>query len=96
MDELQRRNQRKWASKRRACDTIVLRWGDPEAVVGRDKEKVYRPLDDVQVVADLDSPLLLGYAVFAQQNDTGVLETRLAQVRHQRGHRLAVLLVDTA
>jgi transposase len=96
MEELHGHNQRKWPSKRRASDTIVLSLGDPEAVVARDKEKVYRPLYNVQIVDDLDSPLILGYGVFAQQNDTGLLATLLAQVRRQLGHGLAVLLVDTA
>jgi transposase len=95
-EELQGLNQKKWASKRRACEAIVLSLGDPEAVVGRDKEKVYRPLYNVQIVDDLDSPLILGYEVFAQQNDTGVLGTLLVQVQQQLGHRLLVLLADTA
>ncbi len=96
MEELQGHNQRKWPSKRRATDTIVLSLGDAEAVVGRDKEKVYRPLYNVQIVDDLDSPLILGYGVLAQQNDTGVLGTLLAQVRRQVGHGLEVMLADTA
>jgi transposase len=96
MQELQGLNQKKWASKRRAADAIVLSLGDPEAVVARDKEKVYRPLYNVQVVDDLDSPLIVGYAVFAQQHDTGVLGQLLAHVRRQLGHGLEVLLVDTA
>src|SRR5262249_1369165 len=85
----------KWQSKRRASDAIVLSLGDPEAVVARDKEKVYRPLYNVQIVADLDSPFLLGYGTFAQQNDTGVLRTLLEQVRQQLGHGLQLLVVDT-
>jgi transposase len=96
MKELQSRNEKKWTSKRRATDAIVLSLGDVEAVVGRDKEKVYRPLYNVQVVDDLDSPLILGYAVFAQQNDAGVLGSMLAQVQQQVGHGLKVMLTDAA
>jgi transposase len=94
--ELRGQNQQKWPSKRKAAAAIVVSLSDPEAVVGRDKEKVYRPLYNVQVVADLDSPLVLGYEVFAQQNDAGVLGRLLAQVRQQLGHGLQVLLADTA
>jgi transposase len=94
--ELQGQNQQKWPSKRKAAEAIVVSLSDPEAVVGRDKEKVYRPLYNVQVVADLDSPLVLGYEVFAQQNDAGVLGGLLAQVRQQLGHGLKELLADTA
>jgi hypothetical protein len=94
--ELHCQNQQKWASKRKAAAAIVVSLSDPEAVVGRDKEKVYRPLYNVQVVADLDSPLVLAYEVFAQQNDAGVLGELLARVRQQVGHGLAVMLADTA
>jgi hypothetical protein len=78
LHELQGNNQQKWPSKQKKADAIVVSLSDPEAVVGRDKEKVFRPLYNVQVLADLDSPLILGYAVFAQQNDAGVLGAMLA------------------
>jgi len=94
--ELRGQNQQKWPSKRKAAEAIVVSLSDPESVVGRDKEKVYRPLYNVQVVADLDSPLVLGYEVFAQQNDAGVLGGLLAQVRQQLGHGLKEMLADTA
>ena len=94
LQELQGAEQRKWASKRKADEAVVVSPADPEAVVGRDKEKVYRPLYNVQVLDDLDSPLVLGYAVVAQQNDTGVVGTLLAQARRQLGHGLRVLLAD--
>jgi len=96
MEELQGRNKKKWASKRKAAEAIVVSLSDPEAVVARDKEKVYRPLYNVQIVDDLDSPLILAYEVFAQQNDTGVVATMLAQVHRNVGHRLQVLLTDGA
>jgi hypothetical protein len=96
LHELHGRNQQKWASKRKAADAIVVSPSDPEAVVGRDKEKVFRPLYNVQVVDDLDSPLILGYAVLAQQNDSGVLGALLERVRQQVGHGLQEVLVDAA
>jgi hypothetical protein len=94
MEELQVRNRQKWASKRKAAGAIVVNPSEPEAVVARDKEKVYRPLYNVQFVDDLDSPFILGYGVFAQQNDTGLLPELLAQVRQQVGHGLRTLLTD--
>jgi transposase len=96
LTELQGKNQQKWASKRKAADAIVVSLSDPEAIVGRDKEKVYRPLYNVQVVADLDSPLVLSYEVFAQQNDAGVLGNLLGQVRQQVGHDLKAVLADAS
>jgi len=94
MEELHDRNNKKWKSKRKAAADIVLSPSDPEAVVARDKEKVYRPLYNVQFVDDLDSPLILGYGVFAQQNDGGVLATMLPRVQQDVGGRLRVLLTD--
>jgi transposase/type II secretory pathway pseudopilin PulG len=96
LQELHGNNQHKWPSKQKQADAIVVSLSDPQAVVGRDKEKVFRPLYNVQVLADLDSPLILGYAVFAQQNDAGVLGTMLVQARQQLGHGLDVVLVDGA
>lgn len=96
MDQLQAYNRGKRASKRRAAERVVVSLSDPEAAVGRDKEKVYRPLYNVQVVDDLDSPFVLGYEVFAQQNDAGVLGVMLERVRRALGHALVVLLADGA
>jgi transposase len=96
LQELQRLNQKKWLSKQKKLAAIVVSLSDPEAVVGRDKEKVFRPLYNVQVLADLDSPLILGYRVYAQQNDAGVLGAMLNQTRQQLGHSLKLVLVDGA
>jgi hypothetical protein len=94
--ELQARNQAKRSCKRKAADKVVVSLADPESVVGRDKEKIYRPLYNIQVVDDLDSPLVLGYEVFAQQNDAGTLGPMLDRLRQGLGHAVEVLLGDTA
>jgi transposase len=96
MGQLQERNRRKRASKRKAAHKLVVSLSDPEAALGRDKEDVYRPLYNVQFVDDLDSPFVLAYEVFAQPNDAGLVGTLLTQARDWLGHPLAVLLVDTA
>ena len=96
LDELQTRNRAKRASKRKAPDKIVVSLSDPEAALGRDKEDVYRPLYNVQIVDDLDSPFVLAYEVFAQPNDAGLLGTMLPRVHAALGHDLEVLLADTA
>jgi transposase len=96
MDALQGRNRNKRASKRKAGAKVVLSVSDPEAVVGRDKEKVFRPLDNVQVLDDLDSPLVLAYEVFAQQNDAGLLPAMLPRAGQLLGHALEALLADTS
>jgi hypothetical protein len=96
LQELHASNQRKWPSKRKKASAIVVSVSDPASVVGRDKEKVFRPLYNVQIFDDLDSPLILGYGVFAQQNDSGVLGQMLERVKQQVGHALGVALADAS
>ena len=96
LDELQRRNAGKRASKRQKRGRVVVSLSDPEAAVGRDKEGVYRPLYNVQLVDDLDSPLVLGYAVFAQPNDAGLLGPMARRLQEVFGCPIAVLLADSA
>jgi transposase len=96
MEALQQRNAAKRASKRAARQRVVVSVSDPEAAVGRDKEGVYRPLYNVQVVDDLDSPLVLGYEVFAQPNDAGTLEPMTRRLKEVFGCPVGVLLADSA
>jgi transposase len=96
LDELQRRNGRKRAGKRRPAERVVVSLSDPEATTGRDKEGVFRPLYNVQVVDDLDSPFVLGYDVLAQPNDAGALGPMLQRLRQALGRQVAVLLADSA
>ena len=42
---------------RKPSEKILVSWADPESVFGLDKFKVYRPLYNVQLMRDLDSPL---------------------------------------
>jgi transposase len=88
------RNRAKMPAKQTAPTRLVISTADPEAALGLDKDKVFRPLYNVQLVDDLDSPLILGYEVFAQPNDAGLLGTLLQRVRTLLGHSLDVLLTD--
>jgi transposase len=96
LEALQARNRAKRSCKRKAPGRVVVSLSDPEAVAGRDKEGTYRPLYNVQVVDDLDSPFVLGYEVFAQQNDAGTLGPMLRRLRAGLGHAIATLLTDSA
>jgi transposase len=88
------RNQRKRPSKQTKRQHLVVSATDPEAAVGLDKEKVYRPLYNVQVIDDLDSPFILAYDVFAQPNDAGLLGPLLHRAQVLLGQRLEVVLAD--
>lgn len=57
--KIARRKHRR-ASQRKAAEQAVICVTEPEAAIGKDKSKVYRPLYDVQRMRDLDSPFLLG------------------------------------
>jgi len=96
MQALQQRNGGKRASKRKKPDQVRVSLSDPEAALGRDKEKVYRPLYNVQLLDDLDSPLVLAYDVLAQPNDAGVLGAMLQRQAGLVGKRIEALLADTA
>jgi hypothetical protein len=64
--------------------------------VGQDKEGVYRPLYNVQVADDLDSPFVLGYQAFAQPNDAGLPGPMAARLRELLGRPVEELLADSA
>jgi transposase len=94
MEQLQSRNAQKRASKRKAREKVLVSTADPEAALGLDKDKVYRPLYNLQVAQDLDSPLVLGYEVLAQANDAGALGPLLARVQELVGVQVAIALGD--
>ena len=82
-------------SKRKPREKVMVSWSDPEAALGLDKHSIYRPLYNVQVIQDLDSPLVLAYDVFAQQNDMGTLTPMLERVTDLVGHKPKQLLADS-
>jgi transposase len=88
------RNAQRPRDHRQDPDKIVISPSDPEASLGRDKEKVFRPLYTVQIVQDVESPLVLGYEVFAQASDSGTLIPMRQRVRDLTGVWLARILAD--
>jgi len=94
LQKRQARNQGKRPDKRTDPAKMVISPTDPEAAVGRDKRGVFRPLYNSQLVADLDSDLILGYEAFAQQNDNGLLPVMLQRSEQLLGHKLELSLVD--
>jgi transposase len=83
------------APPRRSAARAVVSLTDPEAALGLDKLQVYRPLYNVQLLHDLDSPLVLGYGVFARQNDLGLLPPLLEQSRRLLGQLPREVAADT-
>lgn len=74
-------NAQRPKSKRAAIDKVKIAPTDPEATLGRDKEKVYCPLYNVQYVVEFPSRVILTYGVYSQANDCGTLIPMLDQLR---------------
>jgi hypothetical protein len=86
---LQRRlaqNAQRQKSKRLAEKHVVVGPSDPDAVPGRDKEKVFCALYNVQYVVDHQSLLILAYDVFSQATDAGTLAPLLDRMKQVLGH----------
>jgi transposase len=101
--ELQRRlgRHRKTRSKRKKArrrpdDRVLICPSEPEAVLGRDKTKVFRPLYNVQLGRDLESPLILAYDVVPQANDAGCFGPLLDRAEQLSGVGLKEVVADSA
>lgn len=88
-------NRQRRSCKRKPAEKVLVSATDPEAVLARDKFNVFRPLYSVQLLRDLDSPLVLAYDVLTQNNDNGVVEPMVEQMTDQVGHKPEELLVDS-
>ena len=93
LSELHAKNEERRSDKRKPEEKIVISPTDPESVFGLDKEKVYRPLYNVQTVSDLATDFVLSYEVFAQQSDSGTLQPVMNEI-HKSGIRIEDLLAD--
>lgn len=89
-------NAKKPSDKRKDCNKILVSLSDPEAPLGRDKRKVYRPLYTVQHVVEPNSLLILGYQCEAAVCDTGTLSPMIDRVQEVVGNRLQCMMADAA
>ena len=94
LQELHAINDRQQQNRRRKREKIVVSPSDPEAALGRDKQHVFRPLYNVQLVCDVDSPLVLAYEVFAQATDAGTFAPMLQRTAEITGSPPRIILVD--
>ncbi len=93
LSELHAENENRRSDKRKPVDKIVVSLTDPESVFGLDKEKVYRPLYNVQTVCDLATDFVLSYEVFAQHSDSGTLQPLMNKI-HESDIQVEDLLAD--
>ncbi len=91
--DLHAENAKRRSDKRKPEEKIVVSLTDPESVFGLDKEKVYRPLYNVQTVSDLSTDFVLTYEVFAQHSDSGTLQPLMNEIS-ESGIQVDDLLAD--
>lgn len=89
-----RREAHKSKSKRRGADQVRIAPSEPEAALGRDKLKTFRPLYNVHLASDLDTPLILDYQVHATTSDAGLFIPTVRAMRRALGHEPRRALVD--
>ena len=95
LDERVVENRKRIPSQRQEEKNIRISVVDPEAALGKDKHKVFRPLYNVQYVRDLDSPYILAYDVFPRSSDAGTLVPMMERARLMTGRLLEKALVDS-
>lgn len=96
-DTLQSRleaNARRIPSQRQPENHVVISPSDPEAALGPDKFKTFRPLYNALTVIDMNSPLILAYDVFAHSQDTSLLKPMLRRTRDFTSGRLKRMVGD--
>jgi transposase len=80
--------------KRKSAERVVICPTEPEAVLGKDKFKVFRPLYNTQIAQDLDSPFVLGYGVYARVTDSGLLPPMVERTQQLTGQKVKKMLSD--
>ena len=90
--EPKQRRQRK--ATRCPPERVKVCPSEPEAALGKDKSKVFRPLYNTQMLQDVESPFVLGYGVYASVTDAGLLPPLLERARALTGRGLDELLAD--
>jgi transposase len=89
-------NTRRPKGKRLDESKVFISTSDPEAPLGRDKEKVYCPLYTPQFLVEPNSRIPLVFEVFAQATDAGTLPPLLDAAAGVIGHQLEAVDADAA
>ncbi len=69
---------------------------DPDAALGRDKEKVFCPLYNTQYMVSCENDVIVAYGVWAQTNDSGMLVPMIERTQAIVGASLKTVHADTA
>lgn len=82
------------SGKRKDPNKVVVSLSDPDAPLGLDKRKTYRPLYTVQKMVDPVRHLALSYMCEASTGDSGMLAPMIDRTQRIVGGRLQTVLAD--
>jgi len=88
------KNQKRPKDKRLPTKHVRISPNDPEAPLGRDKEKVFCPFYTAEFVVAPESLLILSFDVFAQTTDAGTLAPMLDRTEEVTGRMLDQIDTD--
>jgi transposase len=88
------KNQERPKDKQLPRNKVKVSITDPEAPLGRDKEKVFCPMYTSEFVVDTASLLILSFDVFAQVTDAGTLAPMLDRTQEVTGAMLIQISTD--
>jgi hypothetical protein len=87
-------NQERPKDKRLPANKVKISVTDPQAPLGRDKEKVFCPMYTAEFVVDTASLLILAFDVFPQVTDAGTLAPMLDRTKEVTGSMLFQISTD--
>lgn len=92
----QQENAAKRKDRRLAENKVQVCLSEPEAPLGRDKERVFCPLYTSQYLVEPSSLLILNYSVLAQSTDAGTLPVMADAAQQVLGYHLETIIADGA
>jgi len=87
-------NAKKPKDKRLREDRVQVSTSEPEAPLGRDKEKVFCPLYTTEFLVEPSSLLIISWDVFAQATDTGTLAPMIDRTQQMVDGKLKKVIAD--
>jgi transposase len=88
-------NRKKHCRYRRDEARMVISPADVDAVIGRDKHKVLRPLYNTQLMTDCVSDVIVAFGVWPQATDSGTLVPMIEKTQRITCSRLRTVHADS-
>lgn len=88
-------NRQKHCRYRRDESKMVISPADVDAVIGKDKHKVIRPLYNTQCMTDCASDVIVAFGVYAQSNDSGTLAPMINKSQEATDGRVKTVHADS-